>query len=365
MASGDLAVEKELAERRAARRREYRTELEGESRRDLQLLAKQYCIPANIKSNKIIDEILRVECDNGVPRCDDDADVPYQTRIETMEAVRSLMKRISEKSSMDCAADCIFNCVVKFEAEMNALDAVKPAAQAVINKVPSGKEAIPSASSCATAVKAVPVIGIVAKPGTNKLVGVKSELAVVAVQQVGVESIKPGTKSVGVKPVEPVVVESKRDSEAAGFTSIFFRVSKTVTDDQLQAVVGIHAKIGRRCRNRSGRILVPDDDVGRVLKLESVSGHKLRVEKWRSFKAPPYHTNRHGHQAIKLEVVKTKDRAKEQARFVMEFLDAQAARPADRRLYSQAAAPNTSEARMKAMETAIYDKILKRLSERA
>ena len=59
MASGDLAVEKELA-----RHREYRTltrtELEGESRRDLQLLAKQYCIPANIKSNEIIDEILRV-----------------------------------------------------------------------------------------------------------------------------------------------------------------------------------------------------------------------------------------------------------------------------------------------------------------
>ena len=55
MASGDHKVEKELA------RREHRTELEGESRRDLQLLAKQYCIPANIKSNKIIDEILRVE----------------------------------------------------------------------------------------------------------------------------------------------------------------------------------------------------------------------------------------------------------------------------------------------------------------
>ena len=55
---------------------------------------------------------------------------------------------------------------------------------------------------------------------------------------------------------------------------------------------------------------------------------------------------------------------KEQARFVMEFLDAKAARPGDRRLYSQAVAPNTSEARMKATETAIYEKILKRLSER-
>ena len=54
MASGDRKVEKELA------RREHRTELECESRRDLQSLAKQYCIPANLKSNEIIDEILRV-----------------------------------------------------------------------------------------------------------------------------------------------------------------------------------------------------------------------------------------------------------------------------------------------------------------
>ena len=53
MASGDRKVERELA------RRVHRTELEGESRRDLQSLAKQYCIPANLKSNEIIDEILR------------------------------------------------------------------------------------------------------------------------------------------------------------------------------------------------------------------------------------------------------------------------------------------------------------------
>ena len=241
---------------------------------------------------------------------------------------------------------------------MNALDAVKPAAQ-VINKVPSGKEAIPSVSSCATAVKAVPVIGIVAKPGTNKPVGVKSEPAVVkAVQQViGVESIKPGTK-----PGEPAVVESKLGSEAAGFTSIFFRVSKTVTDDQLQVIIGINAKIGRRRRNRSGKILVPDDDVGRVLKLESVSGHKLRVEKWRSFKAPSYHTNRHGRQAIKLEDVTTT--VKERARFAAEFLNAQT-RPEGHRLYSQVVS-NKVEARMKSMETAMYDvkQLLKRMSSR-
>ena len=103
MASGDRKVEKELARRDIgwpAIWREHCTELEGESRRDLQMLAKQYCIPANLKSNEIIDEILRMEYDNGsLAALADDSDVPYQTCIETMEAVRSLMRRINEKSS--------------------------------------------------------------------------------------------------------------------------------------------------------------------------------------------------------------------------------------------------------------------------
>ena len=107
MASGDRKVEKELT------RREYRTKLEGGFRKDLQWLAKQYCIPANLKSNEIIDEILRMEYDNGSLH----QDVPYQTCIEIMEAVRSLMKIISEKSSIESGARCIFDCVVKVEAE--------------------------------------------------------------------------------------------------------------------------------------------------------------------------------------------------------------------------------------------------------
>ena len=51
-----------------------------------------------------------------------------------MEAVRSLMKRISEKSSIESGAKCIFDCVMKVEAEMSALNAVKPAA--IDHKVP-------------------------------------------------------------------------------------------------------------------------------------------------------------------------------------------------------------------------------------
>ena len=94
-----------------------------------------------------------------------------------------------------------------------------------------------------------------------------------------------------------------------------------------------------------------------------MSGHKLCVEKWRSFKAPSHRTNRqNGRQAIKLESVAAT--MKERARFVAEFLNAQA-RPDGRHLYSQVAS-NTAEARMKSMETAIYDvrQLLKRMSSR-
>ena len=81
------------------------------------------------------------------------------------------------------------------------------------HKVPSGKEAIrPSntVSSCATAVKAAPVIGIeFVKPGTNKPVGVKSKPAVV-------ES-KLGNG-------EPTMVFVSDPVKAAGCTSIFVGV---------------------------------------------------------------------------------------------------------------------------------------------
>ena len=146
------------------------------------------------------------------------------------------MKRISEKSSIESGAKCIFDCVVKVEAEMSAF-AVKPAANLKVQTT------VPSCAvkPAATAVKAVQqVIGVEpVKPNTNKPVGVKLEPAVVkAVQQVN--------KPVGVKPVVSAVVESKLGSEAAGFTSIFLRVPKTVTDDQLQVKIGVNAKIGRR-----------------------------------------------------------------------------------------------------------------------
>ena len=153
---------------------------------------------------------------------------------------------------------------------------------------------------------------------------------------------------------------------ADGFTSIFVGViPMAVTDDQLRVMLGTKAQIGRYHRKAKvgyEKILVPNWDVVRVLELElTVSGQKLRVARWRS-KAPShrvpavaYATNRRNGHHTKSEVA-----VKEQARFVAEFLHAQAG-PGGRRLYSQVAS-NTAEARMKSMETAIYG--VKQLLER-
>ena len=142
-----------------------------------------------------------------------------------------------------------------------------------------------------------------------------------------------------------------------------------VLTEQLQVMFGAKAKIKRyHAKSKVGhaQVQIPNGDVDRVLELDlSVSGHKLRVAKWRSFKAPSYRVSaftnatnrRNGRQAVVATAMR------ERARFVAEFLDAQAG-PGGRRLYSQVAS-NTAEARMKSMETAICGvrQLLERLTK--
>ena len=373
MASEDREVEVELA-----RRRKYRTELECKSRRELQSLAKDYGIPANLKSNVLIDGMLHWEYD----------DMGLDESLmcaETMEVLRSLMKKINvRKQSTENAAKWIVDCVMKVEAEMNAF-AVKPAAQ-VFNTVPSGKVAIPSVSSCATAVKAVPVIGIAAKPDTNKH-GIKFEPAVVkAVQQV----------------MEPVDVKSEPSTGEPSLesTSIFVGpIPRDWTDEKLQCfadeyllaegegVARIIKRYHAKAKKGHAEIQIPKehkfgDELDDGFELESkVTGLRFRVAKWQSktpsHRVPAVATNRRkSEMAVKArqerkseksspraESEAVKQARKEQARFVADLLHAQAA-PNVRRLYSQVIS-NTAEARMKSMETAINGvrQLLERLTK--
>ncbi len=111
MAAGDLhgSVQARKLEELTTARTKLRTELECESRSELQKEAREYGIAANLKSSVIIDGILFYECDQSI------LDLPYDlaTYMECMETVRLLMKKIG-------GAKGILDCVMKVEAELSA-----------------------------------------------------------------------------------------------------------------------------------------------------------------------------------------------------------------------------------------------------
>ena len=105
MAAGDLhgsVQARKLEEELTTARTKLRTELECESRSELQKLARRYGMAANLKSSVIIDGVLFDDCDKRI------LDLPYDlaTYMECMEAVRLLMKKISgAKCILDSRCD--------------------------------------------------------------------------------------------------------------------------------------------------------------------------------------------------------------------------------------------------------------------
>ena len=157
-------------------------------------------------------------------------------------------------------------------------------------------------------------------------------------------------------------------------------IPPATTDDQLQVMTGTEAEIvryHRKTKDGHAKILIRNSDVVRVLDLElTVSGQKLRVARWQSktpsHRVPAVATNRRkSEMAVKARQERKSEMARHhvkseqarQARFVADFLHAQAA-PNGRRLYSQVIS-NTAEARMKSIETAINGvrQLLERLTE--
>jgi hypothetical protein len=73
-------------------------------------------------------------------------------------------------------------------------------------------------------------------------------------------------------------------------------VPKTVANNELQTVFNTEALVGR-FESGHCKVLVPESELGRALSQNSVSGHKIRVKRWR-VRDPDHHRNgcRHGHR---------------------------------------------------------------------
>ena len=177
-------------------------------------------------------------------------------------------------------------------------------------------------------------------------------------------------------PKPPAVSNAKVDgidvkaTTAVAYAAIYVgRISKKVTNVQLQEVFDTNASVGRYYSKGIAKVLVPLDQLDQALSQDTSSishGRKCRVAKWVA-KAPS--PRAHGHQAgrgreiLSAAYIASEDSLmKGRARFVAEFLAAQ--NPGDglqknslrgQRLYSQVASEKTTEMRIKSMEIAMRD----------
>ena len=86
-------------------------------------------------------------------------------------------------------------------------------------------------------------------------------------------------KKAKVVPPEPPAKVSVKT--AVCYVAIFVKdVPRTVANNEIQTVFNTKALVGRF---ESGycKVLVPESDLGRALSRNYVSGHKIRVKKWR------------------------------------------------------------------------------------
>jgi len=331
----------------------FRAELEGTPYRDLQAMAKEFGVAANLKTSMLIDGIIYSDMEfNG-------SDLSTRTYdcaayMESMEAVRLLVKK--------SGANCILDCAKKVKAELfAALTAAgepvvtdgKPAVDVKANiqgnaNGKKAKEVVPPPKPLANAVILPPPTPMAPKPLVNAV-------------------ILPPPKALASAVYAPIHVGG---------------LLRTMKDVDLQNLLDTKAVIGRFYRKRFGKVigfakvLIPIDGIDKVLNQEfSLSGVKLRLAKWvESPSARPAHASpaagkrrsgrRTSSRKIPSAAIASVGLIKEQASFISNFLAAPQARPPSggphsrhgERLYSQiVAAVKTVDVRTKFLETTMRE----------
>ncbi len=143
-------------------------------------------------------------------------------------------------------------------------------------------------------------------------------------------------------------------------------------NDELQEKFHTKDPVKRFGRGKFGcaKLLIPSDKVHQVLSQDSsLCGRKLRVAKWMAPVAQATaavsksRVDRGRNRTSNATCVPVGNSSVKEARFVADFLAAQARPGGDRQLYSRVLAPDkTAQRRMESMETAIKQ-ILERLSK--
>jgi len=351
---------------------DFRAELEGTPYKDLQAMAKESGVPANLKTSMLIDGIVYSDMEvNGSDLSTRTYDCV--TYMQSMEAVRLLMKK--------SGANCILDCARRVKAELFlALTAVEPG---VTDGKPAGIE-----SKANKVVPPQPQLSALAavKPGVGEPAVVKAKGNANGKIEKANEVVPP--------PNLPLAVSAPLASAVQYAPIYVVGFSDAMKDVDLQNLFDTKAIVGRFHKKRFGKVacfakvLLPIDKVDRVLSQDfSFSGSKLRVAKWRepSLSAPPVHqaassakkTRRSGRRTRSRRIPSADTASlsngliKEQASFIAQFLAPQP-RPQSggphshhgERLYSQiVAAVKTVDVRTKFLERTMREmtRLLQRL----
>ena len=109
-----------------------------------------------------------------------------------------------------------------------------------------------------------------------------------------VPSIKRKARKKKVKSVAPPELPKVSVKTAVRYLAISVKgVPGTVANNEIQTVFNTKALVGR-FKSGHCKVLVPESELGRALSQNSVSGHKIRVKKWRAHE--DYHRNGRQHR---------------------------------------------------------------------
>ena len=119
---------------------------------------------------------------------------------------------------------------------------------------------------------------------------------------------KARKKKAKVAPPEPPAKVSVKT--AVRYLAIFVKgVPGTVANNEIQTVFNTKALVGR-FKSGHCKVLVPESELGRALGQNSVSGHKIRVKKWRAhedYQANPQQARTKKAPGLYSQVAKTAD----------------------------------------------------------
>ena len=260
------------------------TDLGLKSRRDLQALAKEYGIGANQKSTMIIAKILKqqrlLSKDFEEPESEDSLVLAGISRDvkKQFEELSRVYQKIHELLNLAGLPEIDVHMTIDYDGYMKFTEDV-------VDYYGEARRTMETELDFLASYKSEML------KFNDRAAKSVAPSRYVVVEEVSTTSVRVKAKKVQLTaPAKPFAV--KVPVTAVRYVAIFVDgIPETVENEEIQAVFDTKALVGRF--TGFCKILVLESEVGRALGQKSVSGHKIRVKKWR---VKDHHRNSRHHR---------------------------------------------------------------------